>query len=83
MAHIGEICVLTLLLNVDGGGLLTRVLHADEVRVLALVLDAGDVDTTVVSLLLLYFALGVVVSHGSVERAPLGPACASALCLLH
>ena len=95
MAHVGEINVLALLLNVDGvrvlarllyvvgGVLLARVRHVDGVGVLARVLHVGDGGTTVVGLLLLlYFALGIAVSHGPVERAPLCPAFAAALCLL-
>ena len=94
MAHVGEISVLALLMNVDGVGVLARLLyvvggvllarvrHVDGVGVLARVLHVGDVGTTVVGLLLLYFALGVAVSHGPVERAPLGPASTAALPLL-
>ena len=70
--------MLAWLLYVGDGGLLARVLHADDVGVLARVLDAGDVDAAVVSLQPLHFALGVAVSHGPVERAPLGPASAAA-----
>ena len=91
VAHVGEVGVLALLLNVSGvgmlawllnagdGGLLARVLlYADDVGVLARVLDAGDVGAAVVGLLLLRAALSVAVSHGPVERAPLGPASAAA-----
>ena len=76
VAHVGEVGVLALLLNVDGvgiltwlfyvgdGGLLARVLHADDVGVLVRILNAGGVGAAVVGLLLLHVALGVAASHG-------------------
>ena len=86
MAHVGGVAVLVLLLGVRGvgmlawllyvgdGGLLARLLRADDVGVLARVVDAGDVAAAVVGLLLLlHVVLGLVVSHGPVERPLLGP----------
>lgn len=94
VTHVGKIGVLALLLKVDGvgvlgrllyigeeGGLLARVRHVEGIGVR--VLDVGDVGTDIVGLLLsLYFALGVAVSGGPVERTPPGPAFADTSCLL-
>ena len=58
-------------------GLLARMQYADDVCVLARVLDASDDGAAVVGLLL-HVALGVAVSHGPAEQAPLGPASTAA-----